>query len=286
MNVNGTFLHYVEEGSGEPVVLVHGSGSDYRTWEAQRPAFRARHRTIAYSRRYHWPNPPIADGVDYAMLQHVEDLEAVLSALGAVPAHLVGHSYGAVLCLLLATRRPQAVRSMVLGEPPVVRLLASNVPKPTELLWLLVTRPRTAAALVRFGVKGVVPARKAFQRGDTETGIRAFGGVVFGAGGYDRFPPSRRRQVEANRGNIRAELLGSGFAPLEPDRVRRVQAPTLLVAGEGSVALFRLLLDRLEELVPNTARVAIPRAGHAMHEDNPAKYNEVVLAFLARHGSS
>ena len=59
VNVNGVNLEYTEQGRGAPVVLVHGSVSDYRTWSVVQPRFAERYRTIAFSRRYHWPNERI-----------------------------------------------------------------------------------------------------------------------------------------------------------------------------------------------------------------------------------
>lgn len=281
LEVRGTALEYAEAGSGEPLVLVHGSASDHRTWHGQHEAFAKRYRAIAYSRRYHWPNAAIAEGVDYSMLQQVEDLQALLRALGAAPAHLVGHSYGAFLCLLLALREPSLVRSLVLAEPPALTLFVSNVPRPLEILKLMATRPRMAAAILRFGALGAAPAQKAFRRGDAEAAVRTFGDAVFGPGGFERMPESRRRQVRDNLTNIKAELLGSGFAPLPGGALRALRVPSLLVTGERSIALFRLLADRLAELLPRVERAEIPGATHAMHEDDATAFNAAVLAFLA-----
>lgn len=280
IDVQGTALQYEEAGHGEPLVLVHGSASDQRTWHGQREALAGHHRVITYSRRYHWPNAPIADGVDYSMLQHVDDLQAVLRSLGAVPAHLVGHSYGALLCLLLALRDPSLVRSLVLTEPPALTLFVSNVPRPLEILRLIATRPRTAFAIIRFGAGDVVPAQKAFRRGDAEAGVRIFGDAVFGPGGYARMPEGRRQQVRDNLSNIRAELLGSGFAPLRAEAMRALRIPVLLVTGERSVALFLRLTEGLAALLPRAQRATIPGASHAVHEDNAPAFNAAVLAFL------
>jgi pimeloyl-ACP methyl ester carboxylesterase len=58
VHVDGVELHYVERGSGAPVVLVHGSLADYTYWELsdQIPLLAERHRVVAYSRRYNHPN--------------------------------------------------------------------------------------------------------------------------------------------------------------------------------------------------------------------------------------
>ena len=69
--VNGTTLAWVQEGSGPPVVFVHGSGADLRTWGYQLPPVaRASFRAIAYSRRYHHPNDPPAGDEPYTAAQH------------------------------------------------------------------------------------------------------------------------------------------------------------------------------------------------------------------------
>jgi pimeloyl-ACP methyl ester carboxylesterase len=218
------------------------------------------------------------------MDEHVEDLQALIRSLDAAPAHLVGHSYGAFLCLLLAMRKPELVRTLVLAEPPVITLFVSNNPTPLEILRLLATRPRTAVAMIRFGVLGAIPARKAFERDDVERGIRAFGNAVFGPGGYEALAEPQRERVADNRTNIKAELLGPGFVPLDSGKLRGIGIPTLLVTGQQSIGLFHRLTDALAELLPATERCVIPQATHAMHEDNSAAFNAAVLAFIARYG--
>jgi pimeloyl-ACP methyl ester carboxylesterase len=286
VTVNGETLEYGEIGRGEPLVLVHGSASDYRTWHLQQEAFAERFRVIYYSRRYHWPNDPIPDGTDYSMDEQVADLIALVRSLDAAPAHLVGHSYGAFLCLLVAMQEPSLVRTLVLSEPPAITLFVSSTPKPLELLKLLATRPRTAAAIIKFGAKGVGPASKAFRDGDMTTGIRTFGDAVFGPGGYERLPEPRKSQVNDNLSNVKAELLGSGFMPLEAKALQRINVPALLVTGEKSIGLFHRVTERLDELLPRAERVEIPGASHMMHEDNAPAYVREVLLFLERHSET
>jgi pimeloyl-ACP methyl ester carboxylesterase len=279
-NVNGTTLEVLERGTGDSLVLVHGSASDHRTWTAQLERFSEHYRVIAYSRRYHWPNQPIPADADYAMLEHADDLHALLREVSPSPVHLMGHSYGAFVALCLAIRAPGLVRTLVLAEPPVITLFVSNQPRPAEIFRLLVRRPRTAIALIRFGATGMAPATKLARRGDAVAAMHTFGRAVLGRAFHDRLSPERREQVEANA--FVAEFLGSGFPPLDDAAVRNVNVPTLLLAGEHSPALFPRLLDRLEELLPRTERAVIPKASHILHEDNPAAYNAAVLSFLSK----
>jgi len=65
----------------------------------------AHFHVITYSRRYHWPDESISEGVEYSMAEQVDDLERVLESLGTESVHLIGHSYGAYLALMIAMRR-------------------------------------------------------------------------------------------------------------------------------------------------------------------------------------
>lgn len=279
-DVNGATLAYRERGQGEPVVFVHGSASDMRTWHQQLHDIGASHRAIVYSRRYARPNDPIPKGADDPMLPHVDDLLSFMTRVGAAPAHLVGHSWGGFISLLCAIRRPEAVRSLVLMEPPVLSLFVSTPPRPSELLRTLICRPRTALAILRFGAIAAGPAMKAYQRGDDETGFELFARGVLGPEAFDRLSAERRAQAWENVAVDRAQLLGEGFPPLSDDEVRGMAAPTLLLHGERSPRLFRLLADRLEELLPNVRRMVVQGASHIMHEDNPQVVSEAIAGWV------
>jgi pimeloyl-ACP methyl ester carboxylesterase len=281
LEINGTTLEYAEYGEGKPLVLVHGSASDYRTWHNQQEEFARRCRVITYSRRYHWPNEQIPENADYSMQDHVDDLEMLIQELGAVPAHLVGHSYGAFLRLLLAIQRPDLVRTLVLAEPPAITLFVGNTPKPLELLKLLVTRPRTAITIVKFGAKGMAPAKATAERGDAKRAMRLLGATILGQQFYSQLSERRLEQIDANA--TRAEFLGSGFAPLAAEQLRNVRPPTLLITAQHSHDLFHRLADRLEELLPNVERVEIEEASHMMHEDNALAFNQAAEIFLEKH---
>ena len=277
-------LDAVERGSGPPLVLVHGSGSDLRTWTAQLETLGHHHEVIAYSRRFHWPDDTVPEGDEYAMETHVDDLEAILRHVGDTTgdgpdaAHLAGHSYGGFVSLLAALRWPELVRSLILVEPPVITLFVSDPPRPLELLRLLVTRPRAAVELVRFGIDGLGPATAAAKRGDMETAGERFGRAVLGDEAYDALSEERLEQARAN--TFRSEFLGPGFPDVEPAEVRRLDVPTLLVVGSESPGIFREVASRLDELLPESRMVEIEGASHLVHEDRPAEFEARVLEFL------
>ncbi len=273
-------LRRIERGSGHAVVLIHGSASDYRTWEHQIEAFAGHFHVVTYSRRYHWPNAKISDGAEYSMAEQVEDLLRLLRSLGE-DAHLVGHSYGAYLALMAAIREPGLVARLVLAEAPVVPLFTSFPPKAREILALLVTRPRTAVPIIRFAATGLGPATSAANKDDMAAAMAYFGRAVLGHEAFAALSPARLEQVRENLS--KAELLSESFmVPLKEREVADIEARTLLVTGEKSPTFLHRLTDRLEQLMPRAERTEIPGASHIMHEDNPAAFNQAVQSFLQR----
>ncbi len=280
-DLNGYKFKYTENGNGETLVLVHGSASDSRTWEKQVPEFGKYYHTLAYSRRYHWPNTQIDAAADYSMMEHLVDLEEFIKyPVNSKTVHLIGHSYGAFLCLLLAIKNPELIRTLTLAEPPAITLYVSNVPKPLELLKLLLTKPKLAAAILKFGAKGIAPATKALHQNDFNTALEVFGKATLGVQPYLNLSLERRKQAETNL--IKADLLGSGFLPLSKNKIKKLNLPTLLISGQNSPKLFQYLLKELNKLIPGSELQIIPDASHIMHEDNPSYYNATVLSFLKR----
>lgn len=283
-DVNGTTLAYCEQGEGEPVVLVHGGLGDLRIWLPQLPAIGSAYRTITYSRRYSRPNPEIPPGADDPWLTHVDDLAAFIRELGAAPAHIVGNSQGAFISLLTAVRHPSVVRTLVLEEPPVIPLFVKGVPPGAmELLGLILTRPRIAFEILKFGAGTVRRAQKAFERGDDVEAMLIFLRGVLGDKHFERLSDTRKAQALENVSTMRAFAVGdSGFPPLDDDDVRGVGVPVLLLTGDDSPRMAHLMTDRLEELLPNVERAGIPDASHDMHLDNPSAASDAILGFLGR----
>jgi pimeloyl-ACP methyl ester carboxylesterase len=283
VTVNGADLAYVERGAGEAVIFVHGGICDLRIWDKQMAPFSKNHRVVAYSRRYAWPNSEVPDGVDDQMEPHVDDLAALISKLGAAPAHLVGNSWGAFICLLTALRHPELVRSITVEEAPVLPLLIGTDPKTQDVLRLFLSRPRSAAAVMKFFATAMGPAIKAFKTGDLEGGVRIFAKGVLGPEVYESLPAWIKEAMLANGKPLSSELLGAGFPAFAEEDVRRIKTPTLLVTGEKSPAMLRRLTDRLQQLLPNVQRADIAGASHLMHYEQPASLNSAVLAFIAAH---
>ena len=103
---------YTVEGSGDPVVLLHGGLSDSTSWGAQMPALSEKYQTFAFDRRGHGRTPDTDAPFDYDEMadETVTFLEEVVGG----PAHLVGWSDGGIVSLLTSMKRPDLVRRQVL----------------------------------------------------------------------------------------------------------------------------------------------------------------------------
>src|SRR5213592_3061183 len=192
---NGTRLTYrlIGDSGAAPVVFVHGSLGDLRSWNGQETQFAQIYRVLVYSRRYHPPNPQVDDNQTYSPKLHAEDLAAMLLTLDIAPAHVVGSGYGAYTGLALALDHPQLVRSLVLAEPPIFPLLTGS--------------EAGDSARRFFYTNGLDPARAAFSRGDSVTGIRYYLDAVSGRGTFDRLPAATRADLLAHSFEMRRELL-------------------------------------------------------------------------------
>lgn len=272
VKVNGTQLEYREQGQGEPVVLVHGTLGDLRSWNPQIDAFAEHYRVITYSRRYHHPNQCDGNESDYSAASHAEDLAAFIRSLGIESAHIVGNSYGAYTALFLAARHPEQVRAVVFGEPPVFPLL-DRTPEGREV------RDDFLEKIWR-------PAGERLRNGKLKEGVRHFVDGVIGDGTFDQFPDEVEKLLMDNVCEFKAETASPEFwTPFTCEEARQIQAPALLLTGEHSLRMFALIVSELDQCLPNNEWVTLPDCTHEMPGDNPEAYNETVLHFLNNHSA-
>lgn len=270
VQINGLTLHYIELGQGTPVVLVHGTLEDYRTWDGQLDAFSKGYRLISYSRRYHYPNEWPKDSTDFSVTIHARDLAAFIRALNLPPVHLIGHSYGAFIAFLVARDHPEVVRSLTLGEPPIMPLLK--------------TTPE-GDALLTTAIATSIASSEAFKQGNDEEGVCRFVNGVLGEGSYEKLPPPVLKRLMDNVQELKGERTSSRnlYPPTTCEDVQKLKAPTLLIDGELSPKVFHRINDILERCLPSVERATIPAASHQMEVENPQAFNEKVLAFIAKH---
>lgn len=266
IEVNGTKLGYVAQGNGEPVIFIHGEISDFRAWSEQLNLFSHYYKTVAYSRRHHYPNEPAGDFSDYSLSLHTADLLAFLKALNLEKVHLVGRSYGASVALLAALKHPELIRSLVLGEPSLFTDLLD-----TEGMQLLSKQKAGFNEVIRL-----------IHRGRKEWAVRQFLNVIVGADVLDQFSGAVRTIVLENADTLEPALRTYYESPpVSCEQLKKLTVPTLLVSGEFSPRISRLSNERIKACLPNSELVILQGASHGLHMENPEGFNRIVLDFLA-----
>jgi len=263
--INGDSIHYIDIGKGDPVVLVHGALGDYRTWRLQADAFAKNHRVIAYSRRFAWPNQQVVkDSSALSFASHVKDLAEFLKALKLEPAHLVGHSSGAFIALLTAMEHPELVRSLTLGEPPVMSLLPAPLPNAAN--------PFAQVA-------------EAFANNEQEKAVNLFVTIVMNDSLYfSRLSQFDRAIMMTNTQEARAAAIGRDFKPnVTCQDLEKIKTPVLLLAGDKSPAFVRPIINELDHCLSNKTKAILPNTSHGLPFESPFQFNKVVLEFLSKH---
>jgi esterase len=239
--INGVKLHVEEYGSGAPIVCVHGAGGTTLAWTSAIEKLSRLGRVIAYDRRgcsrSERPQPYERTNV----AEHADDAAALIDALRAAPAIVIGRSYGATVATDLALRHPDRVRALVLLEGDASRELAPAVAE-----WVNRLTERLLAVATQDGVDAVAKALIA---------------DVAGEEAWQAFPADLRRLLEGNGPAILAELQGEWWLNADEAALARIRQPVLLVAAADSPPEFRQPVDALAAALP-TARMALVPGGH------------------------
>ncbi len=115
VRANGVSLYFEEYGAGEPIVGIHGTGSSMALWESAATVLGQHGRAIVYDRRGFGRSAqpaPFATDVH----QQADDAAALIAALDAAPAIVIGRSQGGEIAVDLALRYPDRVRALALLE--------------------------------------------------------------------------------------------------------------------------------------------------------------------------
>lgn len=252
-------LAYRDEGTGRPLVLLHGGGLDHRMWEQQIGPLARDHRVIAPDARGHGrsstPGGPF---------RHCDDVAALLEHLGTGPATLVGLSMGGGTAVDTALEHPHLVEALVVSGA------GTSEPTFTDpwTLDVLATWQRTQAA------------------GDAAGWIEAFLSFVAG--------PSRRLdEVDADvvarcremvTHTVATHVPPAGPVPPVPvertwERLPGVTAPVLTICGALDAPDHLAMAERLAGDVPDGRSAVVPDAAHYPNMEQPEAFEDALRAF-------
>lgn len=249
----GRKLAYREEGRGMPLVLVHGSPGEGRSWGRVVPHLKERFRTIC-------PDLPGYGGSDRL---EADEPAGRMAAMGAAvarlvdsldePVRLVGHSFGGNIALQAALQvQAGAVERIVLFEPVYFRAL--QLTGDTAALEPVAAHFEDYARRATAGEPGVV---------------RLMIDYWFGEGAYGRMPDPVRGYLSAsaarNALDVRSCFIGTSTAA----ELAALKQPVAIVDGGTSQEVVRSIARALVKLLPNARMEGLAGANHGMLDTHP-----------------
>ena len=285
---HGIKLTYLDVGTGPPVVLVHGSCTNYESWESTVGPFSERgFRAVSYSRRCSTPNNNPGDIRQDTIPNNAEDLAGLIEVLGIKPAHVVGLSRGGEIAIYFAHKHQDMLRTLTLIEAPVAAAIGlDDATSRSKVLLFFLSHPRTSMMLRGF-LGTLKPAMKALNRGDSTGAARAMWDSVLGPGAFDKFPESRKKRIVDNISELHQfdyPEIGMTSYRLTSDEIRKITVPTLIMGGENTHPVYKRMNDSLLKTIPKSEEAIIPGKGHGSPIENPESI-PMVLAFLDKHSN-
>ncbi len=279
---NGIRMHYLEQGAGYPVLLLHGFPELAYSWRHQLPALAAAgYRAIAPDLRGYGETDKPHEIRDYD-IHHIEaDIVGLLDALEIERCAVAGHDWGAIITWHLALARPDRFE----------RIIALNVPfssrgdvKPTDRFratgggrfnYILAFQEEGVAEAnmerdLRGSLAGMMRGVAATTGSITDADIDVFV-AAFSKGGL-RGPINYYRNMDSNWEST-PEFSG-----------RTVEQPALMIVADKDPILLPEMSSGIERYVPNVRKVLVQDCGHWTQQERPDEVNRAIVAFLAETG--
>ena len=251
VEVRGARLFVETQGSGPPIVFLHGGLDDFDvSFAAQRAFFTASRRVVGIDQRGHGHSPD--DPRPYGYREMAEDTAAVIEKLGLGPVDVVGQSDGADIALLLARDHPALVRRLVLASG---NLRADESPEELE-------------------------RRRSWTADQVNDALRKFSAHLpprFQAEHVAVAPDGPAHWDVLLRKSWQLWLTPVVIAPAD---LKRIQAPALVIAGDRDFVSIEETVEIWRGL-PHGQLLILPDTGHGTLQTRPDMVNRVIEEFLA-----
>jgi pimeloyl-ACP methyl ester carboxylesterase len=243
------------------VVLLHSSGLSGRQWGRLSEVLGRSHRVIAPDFLGSGENPPWPAGRPFDLSMDVDVIERLLVDLRQ-PAHLVGHSYGGLIALILARRAPERVRSLAVYDPVAFGVLhdAGDEEGLTDLMRV-----------------GGHPVFLDEEIGGGDAWFEVFVDYWNGPGAWRAMSESGREAFLRVGRKVFLEVRSLGSDRTPRSAYARVGAPSLVLEGERSPIAARRVVRLLASALPQGREATVPGAGHMGPLTHAALVNQAIV---------
>jgi pimeloyl-ACP methyl ester carboxylesterase len=220
---------------------------------------------VTYDRRGHSRSErPAGQGSIY---EDVDDLAGLIEALELGPATVVGNSFGSIVTLNAAIRRPEVFSALVAHEPPLLGMLAGTQFEP-----ILDEVNRRVGAVIEL-----------LQAGDYEAGAKQFvETVAWRPGAWDEELTPEIRDVFTNNAPTFLDEAGDpDWQRIELDQLAQFDRPALLTHGTVSPPFFAAIVDTIASSLTQLRVETIEGADHTPHVAMPGRYVELITQFVS-----
>lgn len=263
----GVSLHYELTGSGEPVLLIMGTGADHSLWDVTVQAYSDRFQVITYDNRGTGQSDTPPDAESYTMRVLADDAAALLDAMGIERVHVSGLSLGSTVAQELAIKHPDRVISLQLHSTwgrtdEWLRRLFDGMAYPVERDDL--------AAFVRTAFMWVMSPTYLNERPDEVDRIeRAY--LL-----ENPHPPSKAGLL----GHLHADRTHDAL-----DRLAQIRVPTLITSGEMDWQIPTRYGREVQARIPGSQMHVFtgPHSSHMVYMEMADEFNVLTRAFLERH---
>lgn len=258
----GIRMYYEEYGSGEPLLLVMGTGGDHNLWAQQIPVFGKEFRCIAlHNRGMGETDKP---NTRYTIRLMSEDAVALFDTLSVDQAHIAGLSIGSCICQEIALNHPSRVKSLSLYHT------WARTDDFLRLMFDILAYPLRRGD-IEFFIRTLAPYLLMSRRYITERpdAVEAF------ANFYLKHPTPPEMILKHYQADVEHDAL---------DRLPEITCPTLVLTGEEDICVPPRYSEEVHKLIPDSEYAIItgPGSSHLQLMERPADFNRVALDFLRR----
>ncbi|OKH43073.1 epoxide hydrolase [Calothrix sp. HK-06] len=270
---NGVRLHYVTQGEGPLMLMLHGFPEFWYSWRHQIPEFAKYYKVVALDLRgYNDSDKPKAQSA-YTMDELVKDIEGVIKGLGYNKCTLVGHDWGGAIAWNFAYKHPDMLDKLIVLNLPHPAKFAEAFRNPQQLLrsWYM------------FFFQTPILPELLIQSNDYQPIENMLKGMAVDKSIFSQADIEAYKDAAAKRGALTATInyYRNAFQPKFFNQSLGVlEVPTLMIWGEKDIALGKELTYGTEAYVRDFQIKYIPNCSHWVQQEQSSLVNQYMRDFL------